>query len=362
MQMNAEICYKIIGLMSGTSLDGLDLCFVSLSFLDNKWSYEIHDTQQVNYPSELHEKLRNAPQLAGMDLFLLDKELGIFYGATVNQFISEKGISKAEVDAIASHGQTIFHQPELSFTCQIGCGESIAYKTGIKTINDFRKKDVLNGGQGAPLVPIGDKLLFSHFADSFLNIGGFANFSKLNSDNSITAYDICPANILINYFTQQLGLEYDEDGAIAASNQVNDDLLNELNSISTYSLKQPKSLSLEWIEKEMISEFNSSNGLIKSHISTATEHAAFQIAKRLNENDCKKVFVTGGGAKNSYLIKRIAYYFKGEIIVPSEELIDFKEALIFAFLGALCLERTPNCLPEVTGAKKAVVGGVVHLP
>lgn len=359
---NVKICYKIIGLMSGTSLDGLDVCLVNFSLLDNNWSFEIQNTKKYDYPSDLHKKLKGATNLSGMDLFLLDKELGKYYATAVNQFILEKNITKSEIDAIASHGQTIFHQPELGFTCQIGCGESIAVETDIKTINDFRKKDVLNGGQGAPLVPIGDKLLFSNFADSFLNIGGFANFSKINADGSVTAFDICPANILINYFTQQLGLEYDEDGGIAASNQVDVNLFNALNTIPTYSLKQPVSLSSEWIEKEMITKFSSSNSLIKNNISTVTEHAAFQIAKRLNENSCKKVFITGGGAKNNFLVQRITHYFNGEIVVPSEELIDFKEALIFAFLGALYLENIPNCLPEVTGAKKAVVGGVLHIP
>lgn len=360
MQEQDSRTYKIIGLMSGTSLDGLDICYSKFLVKSGKWEYEILNTQTVSYPSVLLEKLKVATKLSGLDLFLLDKELGVFFGKSVNDFISENSISKTDIDAIASHGQTVFHQPELGFTCQIGCGETIAVETGIDTINDFRKKDVLHGGQGAPLVPIGDKLLFSEQADAFLNIGGFANFSKINDDDSVTAFDICPANIVINHFARAIGLEYDKDGIIASENEVDELLLERLNKIPTYSENQPTSLGIEWIEKEFFTKFNLSNNLDKENLSTVTEHAAFQIAKRLNENNCKSVFVTGGGAKNKHLISRIKHYFNGKIIIPTEQTIDFKEALIFAFLGVLFLENTPNCLPSVTGAKKAVVGGVMH--
>lgn len=360
MQHKEGRSYKIIGLMSGTSLDGLDICCVKFSFESGKWEYEILNAQTISYPDVLLEKLKTATKLSGLDLFLLDKELGMFYGKSVNDFISKNGISKAGITAIASHGQTIFHQPEIGFTCQIGCGESIAVETGIDTINDFRKKDVLTGGQGAPLVPIGDKLLFSEQADAFLNIGGFANFSKINANDSVTASDICPANIVINHFARSIGLEYDKDGIIASENEVDELLFERLNQIPTYSEKQPTSLGVEWVEKEFFTKFNLSDNLDLINISTVTEHAAFQIAKRLHENNCESVFVTGGGAKNNYLISRIKHYFKGKIIIPTEQTIDFKEALIFAFLGVLFLENIPNCISSVTGARKAVVGGVMH--
>jgi anhydro-N-acetylmuramic acid kinase len=360
MQHKERRSYKIIGLMSGTSLDGLDICFVKFSLASDNWEYEILNSKTVNYPDLLLEKLKIATKLSGLDLFLLDKEIGIFYGESINDFISKNNISKTDIDAIASHGQTIFHQPEIGFTCQIGCGETIAVETGINTINDFRKKDVLNRGQGAPLVPIGDKLLFSKHADAFLNIGGFANFSKINDDGSVTAFDICPANIVINHFARALGLDYDKDGLIASQNAVNHSLFQKLNEIQTYSEKQPTSLGVEWTEKELFSLIISSDSLCESSISTVTEHAAFQISRRLQENNCKSVFVTGGGAKNKYLISRIRYYFNGEIVIPDEKIIDFKEALIFAFLGVLFLEDIPNCIPSVTGASRAVVGGVMH--
>lgn len=346
--------------MSGTSLDGLDICYAKFVYQSSKWHYEILNTKMVSYPTILLEKLTTAANLSGLDLFLLDKELGVFFGKSVNEFISENAILKSEIDAVASHGQTIFHQPNIGFTCQIGCGESIAVETEIDTINDFRKKDVLNGGQGAPLVPIGDKLLFSHQADAFLNIGGFANFSKINSDDSVTAYDICPANSIVNHLTRQMDLEYDKDGSIASENKVNDVLLEKLNTIQTYSEKQPTSLGWEWVEKQILPLLNTASISLNEKIATVTEHSAFQIAKRLNENKCQSVFITGGGAKNKFLIRRIEHHFNGRIVIPNEETIDFKEALIFAFLGVLFLENIPNCLPSVTGGKKAVIGGVMH--
>jgi len=362
MQYKERSSYNLIGLMSGTSLDGLDICYANFQFTENKWSYNVLHTETVTYPEVLLNQLKNAMNLSGLDLFLLDKQVGDFYGKSINQFIEKNQLDKSTIDAIASHGQTIFHQPEKGLTVQIGCGESIAVTTGIKTINDFRKKDVLYGGQGAPLVPIGDLLLFSKNADAFLNIGGFANFSKLQVDGSVLAHDICPANILINYFTRQLGLEYDKDGEIASKGSIDQELLNQLNELDLYYQKQPQSLGWEWIEKEMLPLLLRSTCSIEDKIATVTEHAAIQISNRLNASSSKSVFITGGGAKNHFLVNQIKTYFQGDVIIPPITIIDFKEALIFAFLGVLFLENHPNCVPSVTGASKAVVGGVLHQP
>lgn len=360
MQHKQSSSCKLIGLMSGTSLDGLDICYAQFNRSGEKWEYSILLSKAVAYPDSLLLKLKNAMTASGLELFMLDRDLGVFYGNAVNDFIKENNLNASEIDAIASHGQTIFHQPDKGLTVQIGCGESIAVITGIKTINDFRKRDVLHGGQGAPLVPIGDKLLFSEKAEAFLNIGGFANFSKINTDDTVTAYDICPANSVINYFTRQLGFEYDKDGEIASKSSIDEQLLKRLNDLDIYKQEQPPSLGWEFVERGVLPVFNAYSNSLETNIATATEHAAFQIAKRLNENGCHSVFITGGGAKNTFLIQRLTHYFDGEIVIPSEQTIDFKEALIFAFLGALFLENTPNCLPSVTGARKAVVGGVVH--
>lgn len=362
MQYKERSSYNLIGLMSGTSLDGLDICYANFQFTENKWSYNVLHTETVTYPEVLLNQLKNAMNLSGLDLFLLDKQVGDFYGKSINQFIEKNQLDKSTIDAIASHGQTIFHQPEKGLTVQIGCGESIAVTTGIKTINDFRKKDVLYGGQGAPLVPIGDLLLFSKNADAFLNIGGFANFSKLQVDGSVLAHDICPANIIINYFTRKIGLEYDKDGEIASKGSIDQELLNQLNELDLYYQKQPQSLGWEWIEKEMLPLLLRSTCSIEDKIATVTEHAAIQISNRLNASSSKSVFITGGGAKNHFLVNQIKTYFQGDVIIPPITIIDFKEALIFAFLGVLFLENQPNCVPSVTGASKAVVGGVLHQP
>lgn len=360
MQYKGEVSYHLIGLMSGTSLDGLDICYSKFIKKSGEWQYQIIHTQVASYPERLLSRLKNAMHLSGFELFLLDRELGVFFGESVNDFIAEFAISKNEIDAVASHGHTVFHQPDQGLTVQIGCGASITEKTGIRTINDFRKKDVLHGGQGAPLVPIGDKLLFSKNATAFLNIGGFANFSKINADDTVTAFDICPANIVINYFTRQLGLEYDRNGGIASAASIDETLLKKLNALEIYARSQPPSLGWEWVEKEVLPILNSNRVSVETKIATATEHTAFQIARRLSESNCHSVFVTGGGTKNIHLIHRLKHHFNGEVVIPSEQTIDFKEALIFAFLGALYLENIPNCLPSVTGAGKAVTGGVMH--
>mgnify|MGYP000963239071 CR=1 FL=1 len=360
MQHKQDLSYNLIGLMSGTSLDGLDICNVTFSRINNNWTHEIIHCRTITYPKNIFNKLKKSFSLSGIELLFLDKELGDFFGNSVNDFIEYYKIEKATIDAIASHGHTIFHQPDKGLTVQIGCGTSINAITGIKTINDFRKKDVVFGGQGAPLVPIGDQLLFAQFADSFLNIGGFANFSKLKNDNSITAFDICPANIVINHFTREIGQEFDRDGKIASSNEIDYSLLEKLNNIPIYKDTRPSSLGLEWVENHFYTVLNSTNTSTETNIATITEHIAIQIANRLNASESKNVFITGGGAKNLFLIERIKTHFNGTVTIPSEQTIDFKEALIFAFLGVLFLENIPNCLPSVTGARKSVVGGVLH--
>jgi anhydro-N-acetylmuramic acid kinase len=354
--------FKIIGLMSGTSLDGLDICYARFVKNEDGWLFNILNTRWVAYPDFLLNNLKKATQLSGYELILLDKKLGQFYAQSVLDFIADFEINQSEIDAIASHGQTIFHQPEIQFTCQIGCGETIATISEIPTINDFRKKDVINGGQGAPLVPIGDLHLFSSQADTFLNIGGFANLSKITAKNDLSAFDICPVNIVLNLFSQQLGMPYDKDGDFASKGVINELLLAELNNLNVYQEKAPHSLAWEWVEGNVLSLIANYSISPSDVLATYTEHAAYQIAKRLNQSNSSKVLVTGGGAKNTYLISRITRYFNGEISIPSEEIIDFKEALIFGFLGALYLSEEPNCLPSVTGAKKAVIGGVYHRP
>ena len=352
--------YNLIGLMSGTSMDGLDIANVHFNYSEKiGWLFEIEHSSTVEYDFHLLEKLKQSKQLSAVELLLLDKELGLFFSTAVNQFILEKQIDPKKIDAICSHGHTIFHQPERGFTYQIGCGDTLSYRTGIKVINDFRQKDVVAGGQGAPLVPIGDKLLFGSNADAFLNIGGFANVCY--PEGETRAHDICPGNLPLNYFAEKLGKEYDFNGELARKGSLNLELLDQLNSLSFYSLPGPKSLGTEWLEAEFMSQFIDSLNP-NDAICTIVEHISMQIAQDLNNNLAASVFITGGGAKNSYLIERIKSHFGGIIHIPEVQIIDYKEALIFGFLGALYLQNQTNSISTVTGAERETIGGVLHLP
>lgn len=352
--------YNLIGLMSGTSMDGLDIVFVKFKYTENNdWEFNIEHSLTVKYSNKMLSKLKIAKKLSAIELLILDKELGMFFSTSVNKFIELNQIGKSKIDAIASHGHTIFHQPEKGFTYQIGCGETIAYHTGIKVINDFRLKDVIAGGQGAPLVPIGDKLLFGKEADAFLNIGGFTNVCYPSKNTK--AYDICPGNLPLNYFSEKNGLTFDFNGEMAKKGNLNKFILEQLNSIQFYKSTGPKSLGTEWLESQFMTKLEKDLNP-NDALNTIVEHIAMQIAFDLNTNKIKSVYITGGGAKNQFLIERIQVYFKGQIIVPNETIIDFKEAIIFGFLGALNLHNQPNSLASVTGAEKDTIGGVIHLP
>jgi len=352
--------YNLIGLMSGTSMDGLDIAFVKFKCDENnQWNFQIEHSFTEIYSTELLDQLKISKELSVVELLKLDKELGKFFSTAVNNFIKIHQIDKTKINAIASHGHTIYHQPENGFTCQIGCGETIAYHTGLKVINDFRQKDVVAGGQGAPLVPVGDKLLFKNEADAFLNIGGFTNVCYPSTNTK--AYDICPGNLPLNYFAEKLGFNFDLNGDLAKQGTLDKSLLDELNSIHFYNTTGPKSLGTEWLEDQFMSKFGETFNP-KDALNTIAEHIAIQIAQDLNKNNVNSVYITGGGAKNHYLIERIRIHFNGKIVIPNTTIIDYKEALIFGFLGALFLHNQPNSLASVTGASKDTIGGVLHFP
>lgn len=353
--------YEIIGLMSGTSLDGLDIAHVKFDFNNNSTdSFVLLNTDTVSIPEELVQKLMDAPNYSVAQMLMLDKEFGRFLADSVLKFIEKKKIVKNNIQAIASHGQTVLHQPNNGFTLQIGCGSTLSFSTDINVINDFRTKDIVAGGQGAPLVPIGDFGLFSDLAEGFLNIGGFANVS-FKKDDTIVAYDICPGNLPLNKLAHAKNLAYDKNGELAKSGEINFFLLDLLNSLDYYLLDGPKSLGTEWIE-EFYYPLLKFDKEIENNLRTVVEHTAIQISNVLNSAKLNNVLVTGGGAKNGFLIERIQHYFTGELVIPNAEIIDFKEAIIFAYLGALYLDKRPNALSSVTGAKKNTIGGVFHLP
>jgi len=347
--------YKAIGLMSGTSLDGLDITACQFDFSDGIWNYQIISAYTFGYPIDMLQRLEQATSLSGLDLAQLNVDLGIQHGNWVKEFLEKHNF---DADFIASHGHTIFHQPEKSLTHQIGSAPHIAAAAGLVVVSDFRTTDVAIGGQGAPLVPIGDKLLFSQF-DFCLNLGGIANVSI--NGNPFRAFDIVPCNMALNHFANLLGAPYDDGGKIAASGTIHQVLLEDLNDIDFYKNQGPKSLGREFFELEFLPAINRYNLSIPDTLRTITEHMAFQIASVLQNDDSKKMLVTGGGAFNTFLIDRIRAHSDIHIHIPESKIIQYKEALIFAFLGVLRLRAQANALASVTGAPYDSIGGAVYL-
>lgn len=349
--------FKVIGLMSGSSLDGLDIAYVNFSHDNKKWFFQIIEAGNIPYPSYWRQQLSEAYNKSQEEIKELDKEYGKYIGTLTKKFIEKYEL---EPKLIASHGHTIFHKPEEGFTLQIGDGQEIANATGIMTINDFRTEDVRKSGQGAPLVPIGDRHLFADYPIC-LNIGGIANVSY-EVENKRIAYDICMANQMLNYLANKLGYEYDNNGNFASQGIVNEHLLNVLNDNSYYYQEPPKSLGREFFENVQRSILDTSSLDIKDIIATATEHIAYQTVQSINKLEKTKILITGGGAKNTFLIKRISSMCKHEIVIPDTMIIDYKEALIFAFLGVLKMEGKTNILSSVTGASSDSSSGNIWLP
>lgn len=343
---------KAIGVMSGTSLDGLDIAAVEFSRNNSGWNFQLVHAETVLYSAKWESNLRNAPTLSGENLIHLHSAYGKLIGNEINSFLKKTGFKP---DLIASHGHTVFHQPCKGFTYQIGNGAEIASLTQILTIADFRSGDVALGGQGAPLVPVGDRLLFSEY-DYCLNLGGFANVSFENSGKRI-AFDVCPVNIVLNQLAELQGYLFDKDGLLGQKGELCQPLLDELDNLSFYHQNPPKSLSREWVENDFNPVLNKFNIAVTDKLRTVYRHAAFQISKIFKPN--QRVLITGGGAFNSFLISELGKLSETELIIPSDEIVKFKEAIVFAFLGVLRLKNEPNCLASITGAKKDSSGGII---
>lgn len=353
--------YHVIGLMSGTSLDGLDIAYCQFT-QGNAWNYRILAGKTYPYTKEWREKLSSIEKKSAEELAFLHSEYGHFLGKTAKKFIAENSI---KADFVSSHGHTVFHQPEKKFTFQLGNGAAIAAECGLPVVCDFRTTDVALGGQGAPLVPMGDKLLFSEY-DFCLNIGGIANISFDSHRKQRIAYDICPANMVLNYLANKAGKEYDKNGNMAKAGTVFQKLLDELNSLKFFSSKPPRSLGKEWVLKEFFPVMERHKISLADKLRTITEHIAVQICSQLSNRrpatENRKLFITGGGAHNQFLVERIEALSPARIFIPDKLTIDFKEALIFAFLGVLRRINETNCLASVTGAKRDSSGGAVYLP
>lgn len=347
--------YNVIGVMSGTSLDGVDLAHIHFTIHNGIWDFKIIETTTVSYSSSWFNKLKNAVQCSDDELIKLNQEYTKLLAEIIHSFIAEHTIEN--IDAVASHGHTILHQPQNGFTLQIGNLPEIATLLNQKVVCDFRVQDVKLGGQGAPLVPIGDQLLFASF-DYCLNLGGFSNVS-FNENNIRIAFDISPVNTVLNFYANQLNLDYDDKGAIAQSGKLNYPLFDALNALEFYSKPYPKSLGFEFVKETVLPVIESFSLAIEDKMHTFTVHVAFQIAEALLQKKAK-LLITGGGAYNDFLLEQLQLYLpEMSIIIPDKQRLEFKEALIFALLGVLKLRNEINVLSSVTGAERDHSSGVI---
>jgi anhydro-N-acetylmuramic acid kinase len=357
--------YNVVGLMSGSSLDGLDIAFVRFDETAGKWKFDLAETACYPYPDDWQENLSGLTGLSARDYLLMHTAYGHYLGNCVNDFLEEKSLA-FQVQLIASHGHTAFHIPSRYMTAQIGDGAAIAAVTGIRTITDFRSADVALGGQGAPIVPMGEKLLFPEY-DFFLNIGGIANLSS-NLEKFI-GFDLCPANRILNLLASDTEKGYDENGRLASEGQIDNQLLNRLNEFEYYKQSYPKSLSNEFGLQQIYPAVREAGLSMRDALRTYVQHIVVQTKRGITsvigeKNDSKhfRLLITGGGAHNRFLTECLSIELSSygiECVIPSEKLVDFKEALVIALMGVLRWREDVNVMHSVTGASKDSINGAI---
>ena len=342
--------------MSGTSLDGLDIVYVNF-YKDKNWKYEILNSNTYKYENKWSSLLQDISQEKIHLIEKIDIDYTKLLSKYINDFINEFSIE--DIDFISSHGHTALHQPSNSLTYQIGNLPILAKYINQKVVCDFRVQDVRLGGQGAPLVPVGEEYLFPEY-NTLINLGGFANITRKNKDILI-AYDICPINIVFNHLSRKMELKYDDRGYIASSGNINEDLYTHLQRLNYYKQEPPKSLGVEWVNNQIYSILkNFQDAPIKDLMNTFSNHFAFQIAKNIELQD--QVLITGGGAYNDFLIETIKKLSNSKLTIPDTKIIEYKEAVIFSFLGLLRVLEINNCYSSVTGAKKDHCSGIIYNP
>lgn len=356
--MDSKQKYKVLGLMSGTSLDGVDVACCNFQYKNDQWQFKIEKAITVPYTTSWMKKLSQAHQLSSAQLLQLHTDYGKYLGDLCKRFFSLYGIKK--VDFIASHGHTIFHQPEKGFTFQLGSGNALHTASGKPVVCDFRSLDVALGGQGAPLVPVGDHYLFSDY-DACLNLGGIANLSQLVKAKRL-AFDICFANMGLNYLAAKKGKTYDQGGAMAANGTLNTIMLKNLSKVYARIESKRPSLGREFFEQHIMPVLDDDKIDLNDRLNTFTESVAIRIASSLNYGKRRMtVLCTGGGAFNSYLIYRLMEQCgdKADLIIPEPDVVKFKEALVFAFLGVKRVRNEINCLKSVTQATRDCSSGML---
>lgn len=350
----------IIGCMSGSSLDGLDMALCHFNVRDGQAEWSISAAETQPFPESIRQALKAAPGLDGISLQKLHADFGIFIGQSLHLWIQRHEL---QADYIASHGHTVFHAPAQHFTLQIGSGAHIAFHTGIDTIVDFRSADVAAGGQGAPFAPVVDRDLFPGY-HGYLNLGGIANISLVSVDGLRKGWDIGPCNQALNHLAEKLGHTYDPGGTIAASGKINPALLEKLVKAYPYADGQPKGLSNADVAEQWLQCLDAEGGDNKDALATTTEAIAVMINDHLHKSITgpAQILVTGGGAHNRYLMERLAHHGGPEVewIVPSKDIVDFKECLLMAWLGFLHVHHQPFGLPPFTGASADTIGGAMY--
>lgn len=356
--------YKVIGIMSGSSLDGMDLVFTELQEKSGRWHYEIKHSSCIAYDKVWERKLQEAVNLPAKDYLLLHTVYGQFIGQKINEFIDKNKLHH-QVNLISCHGHTTFHLPQKKMTHQLGDGAAIAAETKLPVVSDLRSMDVAFGGQGAPIVPLGEKLLFGSY-HYFLNIGGIANIS-VNKENEMIAFDVCAANRVLNMLAGEKGMAYDDEGKLSSLGSINEDLFQKLNALEYYKLTHPKSLANSFGTDIVYPVLKSFGISTQDMLCTYTEHICEQIKNSMlpyKSDEVQKLFITGGGAFNTFLVGRLQKNLKEinfEIFIPDNEVVQYKEALIMALLGALRWREQYTVLASVTGATRNSIGGALWL-
>lgn len=351
---------SIIGCMSGSSLDGLDMTLCQFQLHDGKADWSITAAETQSFPEDLRQALKTAPQLDGFTLQKLHADFGVFIGQSLRRWMERHHL---KADYIASHGHTVFHDPAKHFTLQIGSGAHIAFHAGVDTITDFRSADIAAGGQGAPFAPVADKDLFPGY-DGYINLGGIANISIVTPEGLRKGWDVGPCNQALNHLAEKAGRSFDPNGSMAASGKIIPSLLQTLVQSFPFEDGQPKGLSNAEVAQQWLKKLVAEEGDVKDALATTTEAIAIMMTdhvKRSITGSCR-ILVTGGGAHNTHLMERLAHHGGLEIewVVPSRDIVDFKECLLMAWLGYLRVHHQPFGLPPFTGASTDTIGGAIY--
>lgn len=359
----------ILGVMSGSSMDGLDLAFIRLNTEVGKpgllsASYELLHGATMPIPEELLNQLKYSSKLDALSLLTLDQDFGSWAGKAIDTAIKQTSFSPS---LIGFHGHTVFHFPDRKVSFQLGHGAVLSAYTQLPVVTDFRSQDMALGGQGAPMVSIAEKWLWPDYS-GFLNLGGICNITLKKTKEAYESADIWVCNQILNHLAREVGHSYDDRGLIAAKGLPIDELIEALLLAEWFEKKAPKSLDNSYLYEEVIPLFNK----YRDYSTGDKLHSAVIVIAKAIANHVNAVYhseaiqggimLTGGGALNDFLVEKIRAELTCDIFLPDLETIQFKEAIMVAFAGWLRWRGLPNFIKEATGAKSDAIGGVLHIP